>query len=29
LGKEEWLVLVNGGNKENILDDYGTLKEWK
>jgi hypothetical protein len=26
LGREEWLVLVGGGKKENRLDDYSTFE---
>jgi hypothetical protein len=29
LGGEEPLVLVDGGKKENILDDITSLKKWK
>jgi hypothetical protein len=26
LGRKEWLVLIDGGKRENRLDDYGTLE---
>jgi len=26
MGEEEWLVLVDGGKEENILDDYNTVE---